>query len=266
MVLLYAIACARESRFLWSAPPAGSLWVTSGARPPLEKVRVSVTFPQIALGPKIVLGLPSLALVALVLSGCAASKGELDETGGITAIRSACPTVGVPAGTGDVTLFDPATSRDAGAIDVVAAMTNVRSTCDDSVGDQVATNVTFDIDARRTHSEGARDVVFPYFITIVRGGTIVVAKRIGQVGLHFAAGQARAHASGSAATSITRAAATLPADVKAKLTKKRKAGDDDAATDPLTLPEVRKAVLSVTFEALVGFQLTEDQLKYNATR
>ena len=225
-----------------------------------EKVCVPVTFP------KSVLALPVLSLAALVLAGCAAKKGELDETGGITAIRTACPVVGVPVGTGDVTLFDPATSRDSTAIDVVATMTNVRSTCNDAVGDQVATTVTFDIDARRTHAEAARDVVFPYFITVVRGGTAVVAKRVSQVNVHFDAGQTRAHASGTAGTSITRSAATLPADVKEKLTHKRKAGDEDAATDPLTLPEVRRAVLSVTFEALVGFQLTDDQLKYNATR
>ena len=216
--------------------------------------------------PKSVLVLPTLGLAALVLTGCAAKKGELDETGGITAIRTACPVVGVPVGTGDVTLFDPATSRDSTAIDLTATMTNVRSTCNDEAGDQVATTVTFDIDARRTHGEAARDVVLPYFITVVRGGTAVVAKRVSQVNVHFDAGQTRAHASGTAGTSITRAAATLPDDVKQKLTHKRKAGDEDAATDPLTIPEVRRAVLSVTFEALVGFQLTDDQLKYNATR
>ena len=50
------------------------------------------------------------------------------------------------------------------------------------------------------------------------------------------------------------------------MTEKRKAGDADAATDPLTRPEVRQAVLGVSFEALVGFQLTDAQLRYNATR
>jgi hypothetical protein len=54
--------------------------------------------------------------------------------------------------------------------------------------------------------------------------------------------------------------------VREELTKKRKAGDEDAAVDPLTKPEVRSAVLRATFEALVGFQLTDDQLKYNAQR
>jgi len=204
-----------------------------------------------------------LSALALVLSGCA-SKGEIVE-GGISAVRSACPTVGVAAGTGDITLFDPATSRDATAIDVVADMTNVRSACNDA-GDQIATSVTFDVIARRTRTDAARDVVLPYYIAIVRGGTAVTAKRKGQITVHFDAGQARAQASGGASTQIGRAVATLPESVRDELTRKRKAGDEDAATDPLTRPEIRQAVLSATFEALVGFQLTDDQLKYNAQR
>jgi hypothetical protein len=65
---------------------------------------------------------------------------------------------------------------------------------------------------------------------------------------------------------VARSAATLPDDVREKLTRKRKAGDQDAAVDPLSTPEVRQAVLRASFEALVGFQLTDEQLKYNATR
>jgi hypothetical protein len=54
--------------------------------------------------------------------------------------------------------------------------------------------------------------------------------------------------------------------VRQRLSEKRKAGDQAAAMDPLADPAIRSAVLSSTFEALVGFQLTEDQLKYNVTR
>jgi hypothetical protein len=205
-----------------------------------------------------------LGAVALLLAGCA-GKGELDETGGVTAVRSACPVVGVPAGLGDVTVFDPPTSQAATAIDVVAAMTDVRGTCDDT-GADVATSVTFTVQARRTRTEGPRDLQLPYFITVVRGGNNVVAKQIGQVALHFDAGQARAQATGSATTSVNRAAATLPAERRERLTRRRKAGDEDAAVDPLTQPEVRRAVLSASFEALVGFQLNDAQLRYNATR
>lgn len=202
--------------------------------------------------------------MGLVLAGCS-TKGELDATGGVSAVRSACPSVAVPAATGDVTLFDPAGSTDAAAIDVVGTLTNLRSTCSDA-GDQIVTAITFDVLARRTRTEGARDVSLPYFAVIVRGGSAVVAKRVGTVAIHFAAGQARAQASGTASTQVTRAAATLPDDIRKQLTRKRKAGDEDAATDPLTQPTVRQAVLRASFEALVGFQLTDVQLRYNATR
>ncbi|SEM49947.1 hypothetical protein SAMN05192583_0419 [Sphingomonas gellani] len=205
------------------------------------------------------------AAVLLALGGCASRSGEIDATGGITAVRSACPAVAVPAGTGDVTLFDPAGDTSAAALDVTATMTDVRSTCDDS-GEQVATTVTFTVQGRRVRTDAARDVQLPYFITVVRGGSAVVAKRVGQVQLHFDAGQPRAQVSGQATTQITRSAATLPQDVRDKLTRRRKAGDEDAAVDPLTTPEVRQAVQRVTFEALVGFQLTDAQLRYNVTR
>jgi len=212
-----------------------------------------------------ILAASTLLLVsgALVLGGCA-GKGEVDATGGITAIRSACPSVAVPAATGDVTLFDGA-GRTQQAIDLAALMTNVRSTCADAT-DQIATTVTFDVRARRTRTDAARDVSLPYFITVVRGGSAVVAKRIGHVALHFDAGQATAEAKGQASSTVSRAAATLSAEVREKLTRKRKAGDQDAAVDPLSQPDVRQAVLRASFEALVGFQLTDEQLKYNATR
>ncbi|MGK6324561.1 hypothetical protein ACMGDM_15965 [Sphingomonas sp. DT-51] len=207
------------------------------------------------------------ALVLLLAAGCART-GEIDVSrggAGITAVRSVCPTVAVPAGTGDVTFFDPPASRTASAIDAVATISNVRSTCDDQ-GSDVTTRVTFDVRARRVRADGPRDLTLPYFIAITRGGSSVVAKRVGQVALHFDAGQRVATATGDATTAVARAAATLPSAVRDRLTKRRKAGDEDAALDPLADPQVRTAVASATFEALVGFQLTPDQLKYNATR
>ena len=203
---------------------------------------------------------------AMLLSACA-GRGELDTSDGVgvTAVRSACPAVAVPAGTGDVTLFDPPASRDASALDVTAVMTDVRSTCGDA-GDQIVTTVTFNVLARRRDTAAARDLDLPYFIAIVRGGSAVVAKRVGQVRVHFDAGAGRAQVAGTASTQVTRAAATLPDDIRRQLTKRRKAGEQDAATDPLTQPAIRQAVLRASFEALVGFQLTDAQLRYNATR
>ena len=217
-----------------------------------EKVRVPVKLRKLA----------PLALL-LVAAGCSRS-GEI-TVGGITAVRTACPIVGIPAGTGDITLFDPATSRDQSALDVTAVMTNVRSTCTDLAAD-VVTTVTFDIYAQRRDAGPARDVTLPYFITVVNGGTAVVAKRVGNVAVHFDAGAVRAQTRGQATAYVNRAAATLPEDIRDEITRKRKPGDVDAAIDPLSQPDVREAVLRATYEALVGFQLTEDQLKYNLTR
>ncbi len=212
------------------------------------------------------LAVPALLLL---LGACGHHHGgDLLDAGGIgvTALRTACPQVGIPIGTGDLTLFNPSSSRDATAIDVVANIANLKAVCNDASGDDVVTQLSFAVTARRIDSTGARDVTLPYFVTVVQGGDAVISKRIGHVTLHFDAGQERAEATGKATSYVSRAAATLPDDVKTELTRNRKAGDEDAAVDPLTQPKIRTAVLRATFEALVGFQLTDDQLKYNATR
>ena len=210
----------------------------------------------------------TLAAIAglVALGGCRSEGDIVVDTGvGITVLRSVCPAVGVPDYTGDVTLFSPADARTADAIDVTAAITNLRSTCDET-GEQVYSSATFDVVATRSSTAGARTISLPYYSTVVRGGSSVVAKRIGTVELHFDAGQARAQASGTAGAYINRAEATLPADIRERITRRRRAGDRSAAIDPLTEPDVRAAVARASFELLVGFQLTEDQLAYNATR
>jgi hypothetical protein len=65
---------------------------------------------------------------------------------------------------------------------------------------------------------------------------------------------------------VNRAMATLPANVRQILTRPRKAGEADAAIDPMADPAIRSAVAKATFEHLIGFQMSQDQLKYNATR
>jgi hypothetical protein len=86
------------------------------------------------------------------------------------------------------------------------------------------------------------------------------------VALNFPSGSQHASTRGHASVRVNRGAATLPANVRAILTRPRKAGQADAAIDPLADPAVRSAVANATFEHLVGFQLTQDQIKYNATR
>lgn len=202
-------------------------------------------------------------MLALALAGCS-RRGEIDASGGIVAIRSACPVAAIPAQTGDITLFNPASSTDASAIDVVANITNLRSTCAQT--DQFYTEATFTVNARRSDASAARQVTLPYFSAVVRGGNVVTAKRLGQVTLNFAAGEYRASAQGKAGAYVDKAAATLPADIQTKITQKRKAGDADAAIDPFAQPDVKAALLKTSFELLVGFNLTQDQLRYNATR
>jgi hypothetical protein len=211
--------------------------------------------------------LRSTLLISLfLLAGCN-HAGELtaENGGGIYAVRSVCPVAGIPAGTGDITLFNPRDSRDSGAIDVTATMTQLRSTCQQS-GNDVVSTVTFTVVGLRRDAGAARQVILPYFDVALRGGTNIEAKKVGAVALNFPAGSQHAMTRGQATIRVSRYAATLPARVRAILTRPRKAGQADAAIDPMSDPAVREAVANATFEHLVGFELTQDQLKYNATR
>jgi hypothetical protein len=205
-----------------------------------------------------------LALAALaLLSGC--NKEGSIERGGIYITRSTCPQVGIPAGTGDITLFSPQGRNDAAAIDVVATITNLRATCTEDAT-HVVSIATFDVVATRRDAGGARLVTLPYYNVIAQGGSDVVAKKIGYVGLNFAAGSVRAQTNAQVTGRVARGAVVLPEDVRRELTRVRRPGDPDAAIDPLSDPTVRDAVARATFEQLIGFQLTQDQLRYNATR
>ena len=211
------------------------------------------------------LRLAALAVVTL-LSACKAT-GQLtpENGGGVYAVRSSCPIAGIPAGTGDITLFNPPASKVSTAIDVTAAITDLRSTCQDA-GNDVVSTVTFTVVGLRRDAGPAREVVLPYFDVALRGGAQIEAKQVGQAGLNFAAGDIHAWTRVQATIRVNRGAATLPENVRAILTRPRKAGEAEAAVDPLSDPAVQKAVANATFEHLVGFELTQDQIKYNATR
>lgn len=212
------------------------------------------------------LSIAALAAAAAALTGCAKSGDiVLNEGVGITAIRSSCPAVGIPDYTGDMTLFRSAGNTNADNIDLVAAMTNVRTQCNEQ-GDKIYATASFDVLARRTDTSAARQVTVPYFVTVLRGGNSVVSKRVGTVTVDFAAGQERASARGEGAAYIDAAAARLPDDIRDRITRRRKAGDTDAAIDPLADPEVQAALQRANFELLIGFQLDDTQLAYNATR
>jgi hypothetical protein len=207
------------------------------------------------------------ALLAVTLLGGCRTAGDLtDENGGgVFAVRNTCPIAGVPAATGDITLFNPTGSTDSRAIDVTATITDVRATCQDG-GNEVVSTATFTVVALRRHAGPARQVVLPYFDVVLQGGSQVVAKRIGQAVINFAPGDVHGWVRVQASVRVNRAAATLPANVREILTRQRKPGESEAALDPLADPAIRDAVAKATFEHLVGFQLSEEQLRYNATR
>ena len=201
--------------------------------------------------------------IALLLTACS-RQGEL-VGGGVYVKRTGCPQVAIPAATGDVTLFNPAGYTTAAAIDVTATITNVRSTCTEDAANLIST-ASYDVVATRRDASQPRQVVLPIFSVVTQAGTNVVAKRIGAVAVDFAAGSARGQGRGQSVIRVARGAAALPADVQRELTRERRPGDADAAVDPLSDPKIRDAVAAATFEHLVGFQLTQEQLRYNATR
>src|SRR4029079_9770976 len=90
------------------------------------------------------------ALTAITLLSACRHAGDVtsENGGGIYAVRSSCPIAGIPTGTGDITLFNPQGSTDSGAIDVTAAMTQLRAFCQNA-GDDVVSTVTFTVTGLR---------------------------------------------------------------------------------------------------------------------
>ncbi|HYX46579.1 MAG TPA: hypothetical protein VE820_07145, partial [Sphingomicrobium sp.] len=129
------------------------------------------------------------ALAALILLSACRHTGDLttENGGGVYAVRSDCPIAGIPAGTGDVTLFNPPNSIASTAIDVTAAITDLRATCQDTTTDVIST-ATFTVVALRRDAGPARQVVLPYFDVALRGGSEVAAKQVGRIVLNFPAG------------------------------------------------------------------------------
>lgn len=207
------------------------------------------------------------ALAAVILLSACRHTGDItsENGGGVYAVRSDCPIAGIPAGTGDITLFNPPTSLASTAIDVTATITDLRATCQDTGSDIVST-ATFTIVGLRRDSGAARQVVLPYFDVALRGGSDIAAKQVGRAVLNFDAGDLHSWVRLQTTIRVNRSAAALPQNVRDILTRPRKAGEAEAAVDPMTEPGVARAVANATFEHLVGFELTQDQIKYNATR
>jgi hypothetical protein len=199
----------------------------------------------------------SAALAALLLAACSRDTTIVK--------RSLCPAVSVAQYAGDVTRFDPPAQRDSGAIALTATVTDLRGACVEG-SPEIATRITFDVVAQRRDRAAAQTVTLPVFVAVTRGGDIVVTKQVVNVALAFPAGQTRAIGRGSAATAIARQSVALPTNINRLITRVRKPGETDAATDPLAEPKVKDAVRQASFEVLVGFELTPEELAYNATK
>ena len=199
----------------------------------------------------------ALAIVpALFLAGC--------DRNPLIVKRSACPAVAVAAYTGDITLFRPG-PPDVANLDAVAAITNLRDECTETA-DQFVSRITYDVVVRRSGAGPARQLVLPVFAAVLQAGNVINAKQLTNVVVNFAAGQERAVAQGTATAGVSRTAAAVPQEIFAKINRKRRAGDTDAATDPMADPEVRAALRAASFEVVIGFQLDDRALAYNIAK
>ena len=201
-----------------------------------------------------------VAVPALLVAGC--------ERNPLVVRRSSCPAVAVAAYAGDVTLFRAGAApnaADAANLDAVATITNLRDVCAETP-DQFVSRITYDVIVRRNGAAEARQIALPVFSTVVQAGNVINAKQISNVVVNFAAGQERAVGQGTATASVSRTAAALPQAILDKITRKRRAGDFDAATDPMADPEVRAALRAASFEVVLGFQLDDRSLAYNIAK
>ena len=223
-----------------------------GPGPVLSRVRFTDWFSS----PVLRNGMLVVAIAAAV-AGC--------QRNPLIVKRSPCPAVAVPNYLGDATIFGAGGATDARNIDVVATLTNLRETCIE--GEQkLTTDVTFDVVARRSAAGPARSITFPVMTTVVQGGNLVLSKEVTGVVVNFAEGAIRATGSGGARANVARSASTLPPNIQAKVDRKRKPTDADAAIDPLADPQVKAALRAASFEVLVGFQLDEAGIAYNVSK
>ena len=136
------------------------------------------------------------------------------------------------------------------AIDVVATITNVRATCDETRRLDRHQRHRSKCRPAPRHERGARDVVLPYFATVVQGGSNVVAKRVSRVALRFADGQLpRPTTAAPAPRGAARGGDPARRHPPQIYPRAQRAGDPDAALDPMADPAVRAAVAAATLRA-----------------
>ncbi|MDE8348609.1 MAG: hypothetical protein POG74_03880 [Acidocella sp.] len=169
--------------------------------------------------------LPGIAAL-LALSACGFYKANSDTT--VAAAVLNCPHVEVLQQANTITAFTPGRS-DVGALITTAQITGVAGSCQSS-DHQTTAKVTFKAGFSATNGPAnhGQPVTLPYFVAVTSDNRII-AKAYHRITLKF----------GDNANSANANSPTLSIDVP----------NDDA---------------SATYEVLVGFQMTPDQLAYTA--
>lgn len=187
----------------------------------------------------------SLAVVAAMLAGC--SSNPLQIT------RSICPAAAVARNVSDLTQFSPPTSRDADAITLTATFSDMAVKCSEK-GSRIFSDLSVTIAGQRASAAGDQTISVPYFVAVVKGGQTLLSKQLYSANLDFKAGQVRAHTTQTVRADISRSAAIDALGPAPKASKD--------ASDPF-VETVQKAS---PFEMVIGFQLTDDQIIYNARK
>ncbi len=180
-----------------------------------------------------------------------------------SATRSACPAVAIPAATGDITLFNPA----AAVMRPRSTWSPTSPTCARPATRAAPTSSpTSPSTSTRSAATAAARARSSCPISRSRCRAAPRSSRRASAGSACASPTASCAPAPrpSATGQVSRAAVTLPEDVRQQITRRRKPGDPSAAIDPMADPAVREAVRKASFEVLVGFQLTQEQLAYNA--
>ena len=131
----------------------------------------------------------------------------------------------------------------------------------------MVSTVTFTVTGLRRDAGPARQVVLPYFDVALRGGTNIAAKQIGDVASQLPGRQPACDDAGAGKhprqSRVGDASGQRPGDPHSSAQGGRARRGDRSA---VRAGRARAPSPAATFEHLVGFQLTRDQLKYNATR
>lgn len=162
--------------------------------------------------------------LAALLAGCGGNRNPLEVT------VERCPALAVVGGTGSLTRF-AGEGRDADDILFEAAVSNAELSCDQ--GGDVISTVAFSIVAQRGEAMvGYYETSLPYFVTVLRDNSEIVAKEIFEVPIVFDDGAQRVGWS---------------------------------ETIEQRLPTIEQA-RRYDYEILIGFQLTPEEVTYNLLR